>query len=80
MAAQITDEGMVAEAKKVFRNKCFHTEQIRYLGSLFLTSAGKYLFYDAAFLHVSDQENFQTLETEIKDDYYRKRFKALIGQ
>ncbi|MBO9683507.1 MAG: DUF4476 domain-containing protein [Flavisolibacter sp.] len=80
MASETTDEGMVAEAKKVFKAKCFTTEQIKNLGALFLTSSGKYQFFDAAYLHVSDQENFSSLEPEIKDDYYLKRFKALIGE
>jgi hypothetical protein len=80
MAAEETDEAMVAEAKKYFKSKCFSTEQIKNLSALFLTSAGKYLFFDAAYLHVTDQEQFATLESEIKDDYYLKRFKALIGE
>jgi len=79
MASETTDEGMVTEAKKIFKSKCFSTEQIKNLSALFLTSAGKYQFFDAAYLHVSDQENFSSLESEIKDDYYLKRFKALIG-
>lgn len=80
MAARETDEGMVEESKKYFRNKCFTTEQIRYLSALFLTSAGKYQFFDAAYLHVSDQEEFKLLGREIKDEYYLRRFKALIGE
>ena len=80
MASENTDEAMVTEAKKVFKGKCFSTEQVKNLSALFLTSAGKYQFFDAAYLHVSDQENFSSLESEIKDDYYLKRFKALIGE
>ncbi|MGZ3839935.1 MAG: hypothetical protein ACXVMS_17905 [Flavisolibacter sp.] len=80
MAAQQTDEAMVEEARKSFKNKCFTTGQIRYLSALFLTSAGKYQFFDAAFMHVSDQESFPSLRSEIKDDYYMRRFKALIGE
>lgn len=80
MASENTDEGMVSEAKKFFKSKCFTTEQIKNLSALFLTSAGKYQFLDAAYLHVSDQENFSSLESEIKDDYYLKRFKSLIGE
>jgi len=80
MASENTDEGMVSEAKKVFKTKCFTTEQVKNLSALFLTSAGKYQFYDAAYLHVSDLQNFANLETEIKDEYYLKRFRALIGE
>lgn len=80
MAAEETDEAMVDEAKKYFKSKCFSTEQIKNLSALFLTSAGKYLFFDAAYLHVSDQEKFPALRSEIKDDYFLKRFKALVGE
>lgn len=80
MASENKDEDMVAEAKKFFKSKCFTTEQIKNLSALFLTSAGKYEFFDAAYLHVSDQANFSSLQSEIKDDYYLKRFKALIGE
>ena len=79
MAAKETDEAMVDEAKRFFKSKCYTTGQIKYLSALFLTSAGKYQFFDAAYMHVSDQEKFASLQSEIKDDYYLKRFKALIG-
>ncbi len=80
MAAKPTDEAMVDEAKKFFKSKCYTTEQIKNLGALFLTSAGKYLFFDAAYMHVSNQEQFASLKSEIKDEYYLRRFKALIGE
>jgi len=80
MAGRNSDDAMVGEAKKVFKSKCFTTEQVRNLGTLFLTSAGKYQFFDAAYLHVTDRERFGVLESEIKDDYYVKRFKALVGE
>ncbi|HEY6954722.1 MAG TPA: DUF4476 domain-containing protein [Flavisolibacter sp.] len=79
MASENSDEAMVDVAKKVFKSKCFTTEQLKNLSALFLTSAGKYEFFDAAYSHVSDQQNFASLESEIKDDYYLKRFRALIG-
>jgi hypothetical protein len=80
MATRYSDEQMVEEAKKIFRSRCFTTEQIRLLSSLFLTSAGKYLFFDASYIYVSDPVNFGSLQAEIKDEYYLRRFKALIGQ
>ncbi len=80
MAGKLTDEAMVEEARKVFRSRCFSTDQVRHLGALFLTSAGKYLFFDAAYLHISDPAQFPSLQAEISDDYYLRRFKALIGE
>jgi hypothetical protein len=80
MAAKEYDDAMRDEAKREFRSKCYSVEQIRNLSTLFLTSAAKYQFFDAAYEHVTDKENFASLGTEIKDDYYTKRFKALIGE
>jgi len=80
MAAKENDEAMIEEAKKVFRNRCFSVEQLRYLSTLFLTSAAKYQFFDASYNYVSDRSNFNSLQAEIKDEYYLKRFKALVGE
>ena len=80
MTSKSSDDDMIAQAKKYFKVKCYRTEQIKYLTAFFLTEESKYQFFDAAYLHVSDQENFSSLESEIKDEYYLKRFKALIGE
>jgi hypothetical protein len=80
MAARESDEDMIAEARKALKGRCFSSEQIKLLSSLFLTAAGKYQFFDAAFLRVSDFENFASLESELKEEYYIKRFKALLGE
>jgi hypothetical protein len=79
MAAGKNDDEMIAQAKKYFKNKCYRTEQIKYLSTLFLTDEGKYQFFDVAYRHVSDQEKFISLQSEIQDSYYINRFKALIG-
>ena len=79
MTAKNNDEEMIALAKKYFKEKCYRTEQIKYLTALFLTEESKYQFFDAAYLHVSDQEKFKFLQSELKDNYYINRFKALIG-
>ncbi|QEC58191.1 DUF4476 domain-containing protein [Flavisolibacter ginsenosidimutans] len=80
MAAKSTDEDMIFEAKKAFKIRCFTVEQVRYLSTLFLTSAAKYQFFDAAYNYVSDKQNFAALQSEIKDEYFLKRFKALAGE
>ena len=80
MAAESNDDEMIAEARKYFKNKCFTTDQVRNLSALFLTNASKYQFFDAAYNHVSDMDQFAALGSEIKDEYYTKRFKALIGE
>lgn len=78
MVATDTDDAMLVAAKKVFKTKCFTTAQIRNLGTLFLNDAGRYNFFDAAYLSVSDPENFSSLESELKDEYYVNRFRAMI--
>lgn len=80
MAARANDEAMMVEATRAFRSKCFSTEQLRNLSSLFLTSSGKYHFFDAAYGHVSDPQNFADLESEIKEAYFIERFKALLSE
>jgi hypothetical protein len=78
MAAESSEDGMVDEAKKIFKVKCFTTAQLKNLSTLFLNDAGKYKFLDMAYTHVSDQENFSSLSAELKDEYYINRFKAML--
>ena len=78
MASESSNDGMVQAAKKVFRTKCFSTEQIRNLSFLFLTDEGKYMFFDAAYAFTSDSDQYQLLQSQLKDDYYIKRFDAMI--
>lgn len=80
MVSKNTDDEMIAQAKRYFRAKCYRTEQIKFLSNLFLSDEGKYQFFDAAYIHVSDQERFIALQSELKDSYYINRFKALIGK
>ena len=80
MAGRSSEDDMVDEARKYFRNKCFTTEQVKFLSALFLTPAGKYRFFDLAYNHTSDRERFASLRSEISDAYYLNRFKALVGE
>jgi len=78
MAGRTNDDGMLEEAKKFFKAKCFSTEQIKNLSSMFLSNAGKYNFFNAAYHYVSDKENFSSLQSELKDEYYVDQFKAIL--
>jgi Domain of unknown function (DUF4476) len=78
MAAAEADDDMIDEAKKYFKNKCFATSQIRNLSTLFLNEAGKYKFFDLAYQYASDPANFRLLESELKEEYYINRFKAML--
>jgi hypothetical protein len=78
MAGERSDDGMIGEARRLFRTRCFTVEQIRNLGALFLEDGGRYRFFDASYTHVSDLENFPTLEKELKDAYYLGRFREVL--
>lgn len=78
MASQSKDEAMVIEAKKVFKTKCFSTDQLKNLSVLFLSDEWRYRLFDAALPFVSDFSNFRALEETLKDEYYKKRFQALL--
>jgi hypothetical protein len=80
MASEDNKEDMIKVANKFFRSRCFSTGQIKDLSYLFLTDEGKYKFFDAAYAHTSDSDLFATLESQLKDPYYKKRFEALIGK
>lgn len=78
MASQNKEEAMVSEAKKVFKTKCFSAAQLKNLAVLFLTDEWRYRFYDTSLPFVSDFSNFKTLGDTISDEYYKKRFQALL--
>jgi hypothetical protein len=78
MAARTNDDGMLDEAKKYFKSKCFATEQIKNLSTMFLSNAGKYNFFSAAYNYTTDVENFSSLQSELKDEYYISRFKEML--
>lgn len=78
MAAAEGDEAMTDEAKKYLKTKCFSVQQIRNLSLLFLTDEGKYRFFDLAYPYISDNGNFSSLQTELKDEYYINRFRAML--
>lgn len=80
MAAQKSEENMVVIAKKSFVVKCYSTEQVRNLSALFLKDEGCYNFFDAAYPHVNDTQNFPSLISRLTDVYYINRFKAMIRQ
>jgi len=78
MAGVSSDDNMIVEARKVFRVKCFTTQQVRNLSLLFLEDEGKYKFFDAAYNYISDAENFASLQSELQGDYFINRFKAML--
>ncbi len=78
MLAIEDEDDKISTAKKVFKVKCFTTNQIKALSEVFDKDAGKYKLFDAAYSYVSDPGNFSELQSLLKDDYYVNRFKAMI--
>ncbi len=78
IAAEANDNSMINVALKKFRSTCFSTEQVKNLGGLFLGDEGKYKLYVAAYPFVSDLPEFASLQSELKDEYYISRFKAMM--
>lgn len=78
MAAENSDDDMIITAKKTFKAKCFTTKDIRNLSTLFLSDQGKYNFFDAAYPYVSDSDLFYSLQGQLSDPYYVKRFEAMV--
>lgn len=72
------DDKMIEVARKAFKSKCYTTEQIKNLGMLFYTDENRYKFYDAGYPFVYDVNNYASLETMLIDDYYKKRFRAML--
>lgn len=73
-----SDEDMIEAAKKGFRSKCFTAEQVKNLSRLFQKDEGKYNFFDAAYTHVTDIGNFKDLQSQLTDEYYITRFRAIL--
>jgi len=80
MAAADSEDDMINLAKKAFKTKCYSTDQVKNLGFLFLNDAGRYNFFDIAYPHVYDTNNFSQLLNQLVDEYYKNRFKAMLRQ
>ncbi len=78
MAGADNDDDMLETARKYFKSKCYTVDQVKNLSVLFLKDEGKYHFFDLAYGFVSDSHNFPVLESQLTEEYYISRFKAMI--
>jgi hypothetical protein len=78
MAQETTDEKMINEARKAYKNKCFTTSQIKGLSILFLSDEGRFNFFDASYNFVTDTQLYSSLEKEFIDPSFVTRFKAML--
>lgn len=78
MAKETSDDEMINEARKMYRNKCFTTDQIKRLSTLFLSDEGRYNFFNASYNSVADVANYYMLQSEFIDPAFASRFKSLL--
>lgn len=78
MQAISDDEARIAAAKKVFKLKCFTTNQLKSLTEPFAKEAVKYRFLETAYPFVSD-DRFRELSGLFTDSLYIAKFKTLTG-
>jgi hypothetical protein len=78
MAMETSDEKMINEAKKTYRNKCFTTSQVKGLSTLFMSDEGRYNFFNASLPSVVDASQYSSLQSEFIDPAYVNRFKAML--
>lgn len=78
MTAQKSDDEMLNTAKKLFKQKCYSTAQVKNLSVLFLKDEGKYRFFDAVYPFVYDSREFKQLESQLSEEYYISRFRSMI--
>jgi hypothetical protein len=78
MAGKRSEDQMIEEALKGYKQACFTTQQIAQLSGMFITDEMRYRFFDASFKYVSDPGLYSSLGKYIQDPYYKKRFEALL--
>jgi hypothetical protein len=80
MAGRRTEDQMMEEAVKGFKQTCFTTAQIGQLSGMFMGDEMRYRFFDAAHQYVSDPGQFPSLGKYIQDTTYKKRFEDLMSK
>lgn len=75
MAAQDKEDGMIVQAEKAFKSKCFTTTQVRNLAGLFLEDKNRLQFLLSSRSYLSDPENFGSLESLLSEQANISRFK-----
>ncbi|SEA22447.1 protein of unknown function [Arachidicoccus rhizosphaerae] len=78
MIARNNDNDMIAIVDKYIDGKCVTTSQVKTLGGLFLSDAGRYALFHDTYSHVSDKQNFPSLESQLLDSYFKKRFQQIL--
>lgn len=78
VSSQGNESNMVETFNKNIRNTCLSTEQIRAFAQLIDTDEYRYRLLETAYLHTYETGKFVGLQDLLKDDYYKKRFNAML--
>lgn len=78
LSLSAAEQKMITLAKQQLSIRCYSTEQIRGLSSLFTTDQGKYDFLLEAWSSISDKENMISLSTVFAEKEMADRFKELL--
>lgn len=78
MVSTGSDQKMIDIVRKGIQSKCITTEQVKSLGALFLSDDGRYNFFNAVYRLVTDVNVFPSLESQLVDPVYKKRFRDLL--
>lgn len=80
MAGQKSEDNMIDEAIRFYKQMCLTSAQIGQLSVLISSDSMKYKFFEASYKHVADAEKFSTLSKYLQDENYSKQFEALISK
>lgn len=78
MISKGNDDDMLSVADKAIKGKCVTTQQVKQLGSLFLSDAGRFAIYQDAYPYVSDKDNYVSLQNQLLDTYFKNRFLDML--
>jgi hypothetical protein len=77
MVVAENDDKMIGVARKNIGDKCISTDQVKSLSGLFLSDDGRLNFFSSVYSSVYDKSAFSSLESQLIDPNYKKRFKDL---
>ncbi|MGI8950704.1 MAG: DUF4476 domain-containing protein [Chitinophagaceae bacterium] len=78
MITESDPDKMIGIVKRYSKGKCLTTDQVKNLGALFLSDESRYNFFDSVYKSVSDFGNYPSLESQLIDPYYKKRFEVML--
>ncbi len=72
------DDEMLSVAHQLFLKHCVTTKQVERLGVLLSNDAAKYKLFEEAYHYTVDQDIFSSLQSQLTDPDYIRRFKAML--